>query len=152
VERLVEICDTWYYHKIIVPLIDVDEVKCLCRLRKYEKIIYKVYKGRPQKYLQIIKNLIENFGTPVSVHEWKTYSRGSRMLPPGIRIRTHVLYKISEWLWKAIGDIVKISDLRFTRKLPHDLHTKEPEEITETIKNVLDEAIANQIAKEIAPT
>ena len=146
----VEICETWYRYKIIIPKTD-REVKCLARLRESEKMVISYDRRSPSKYTFLIKNLIETYGTPVGIHVWRSYSRGSRMTPPGIRERRHVVYEISDWLRDIIEKVIEISKLNMIRKLPDDLHLLSKEEIERIVNEVLDEGLAKKVAEKIMP-
>jgi len=141
----VEICDTHYFYKIIIPETD-REVKCLARLRKFEKRTLYYDKKSPAKYTFLIKNLIETYGIPVGIHIWISYSMGGMR-----REREHVVYEISDWLRNIIEKIIEISKLNMTRKLPDDLYLLSREEIERMVNEVLEEGLAKKVAEEIMP-
>jgi len=117
----VEICDTWYYTKIVFPKEGgARRVKCLMKRRVENKVVMVVDKKSPSKWGRIVLKIIRRFGVKVDEHEWVGYSQGSRMLAPGIRRRKHEVYLLGDKVLMAITMVVVIKGLKASRYIPED--------------------------------
>lgn len=130
-ERLVELCDSWRCIKIVFPKAGV-KAKCLLRTRGAKIIICdkKMYTKWRRLILQLVR-----FGEKVGEHEWVGYGQGSCRTEPGLRRRTHEVYRISDRIKELIDIIEKVStDCSALRMLPHNFTSLEDAE--EKIKAV----------------
>ncbi|MEM4430946.1 MAG: hypothetical protein QXM08_07260 [Thermofilaceae archaeon] len=116
----VEVCDLWYVKKVVVPL-EEKEVKCINRLPRRKKLVVVYYKKCPNKRSSILLGMVEKFGRPIGEHYWRGYSRGGRMLWPGVRRRKHVVYEVPD---KVLELYEKVKEVASDRLVPWDLVDK----------------------------
>jgi len=144
----VEICDSWYYKKIVIPLVDKN-YKCLAKLRKNEKWVIAVPKNYYSKWAEIILDLIKKFGTFVDTHKWVGYSSGSRMTLPGRRERIHEVYEIDEKLYELIKAVDDISKAGLTRRIDTEILDWDFEDLWDEIMSIRNEALAKLVTQSI---